>query len=82
MREGDWEKVVEMATALNASEELQAEFNEDPRTVLSRYDIQVTDEELADIRRVLDACADSTTARCFVPLARPHGNRTKDREEN
>jgi hypothetical protein len=52
--------------------------------VLANYDIDVTDEELADIERVIDICQAHTTSVCIVPLARPrpHGHKDKNKHDD
>lgn len=82
MKDNDWENLVDLAAALNASEELQERFHQDPRGVLLEYDIVVTDDVLEVIRRVLELCADSPTPMCVVPIPRPRPQPLADEEDD
>jgi hypothetical protein len=84
MQENDWDKVVKLAENLNSNQSLQDEFYRHPKKVLEDYGIEVTHDELDDIRRLLGICQEYTTERCVFPLERQRIRRNgeDDREDD
>jgi hypothetical protein len=81
MQESDWDQVVRLAEDLNSNQALQDEFYRHPKKVLEDYGLEVTEDELQDIRRLLKICAEHTTLRCVFPLERQRIRRNGEEDD-